>query len=133
MANQRRAPFPIKGYVGRKGVFMFSHTMILGAAGAISSQDTDSGVSASRVSAGLYTLTFPAAYKKLIKVVPTIVGTGSAGTADVMELPLATQLLTAGTKVGTAQVQFRRADTKAAADLPNPTTLILDVTVEEGV
>jgi hypothetical protein len=107
--------------------------MVLGAAGAIGSQDADSGVSAVRVSAGLYTLTFPAAYKKLIKVVPTIVGTGAAGTGSVMELPLATQLLTAGTKVGTLQVLFKRSDTMVAADLPNPTTLILDVTVEEGV
>ena len=66
MANQRRAPFPNKGTVGRKGRIDFTHTMVIGATGAISSQDADSGVSASRVSAGLYTLTFPAAYKKII-------------------------------------------------------------------
>lgn len=131
MANQRRAPFPNKGTVGRKGRIDFSHTMVIGATGAISSQDADSGVSASRVSAGLYTLTFPAAYKKLIALSVLILGTGAAGTGAVWEL--ATNNLTAGTKAGTIQVQFRRTDTMAAADVPNPTTLTVELSVEEGV
>lgn len=127
----RKAPFPRKGVVGRKGEITFSHAMVIGATGAISSQDADSGVSASRVSAGLYTLTFPTAYRKLVGTSVTILGTGAAGTGAIWEF--ASNNLTAGTRAGTLQVQFRRTDTMAAADVPNPTTLTIEVSVEEGI
>src|SRR5262245_10731518 len=113
MGLQRRAPYPNKGTVGRKGRIDFTHTMVIGATGAIGSQDADSGVSASRVSAGLYTLTFPAAYKKLIGLSVIILGTGAAGTGAIWEM--ASNNLTAGTKAGTIQILFRRTDTMAAA------------------
>ena len=131
MPGVRRAPYPRKGMVGRKGVVDFSHTMNIGATGAISSQDADSGVSASRVSAGLYTLTFPAAYKKIVDWSVGITGTGAAGTAATWEL--ASNNLTAGTKAGTIQILGRRTDTMVAADVPNPTVMTVFFSVEEGV
>ena len=131
MPGLRRAPYPNKGTVARKGRVDYTHTVAIGATGAVGTQDTDSGVSIARVSAGLYTLTFPCGYKKWISSAVTIFGTGAAGTGSVWEW--ASNNLTAGTKAGTVQLQFRRSDTMVAADLPNPTSLTIEVSVEEGV
>lgn len=131
MSLQRRAPFPAKGFVARRGVIFFSHTMVIGATGAISSQDTDTGITAARVSPGLYTLTFPCPYKKLVYFNVSLGTTGAAGTAATWEY--LNNNLTAGTKAGTIQIQGRRTDTMVAADVANPTTLTVLIGVEEGV
>jgi hypothetical protein len=132
MANQRRAPFPYKGQVGRKGCFTFFHTVTLTAAGAILSQDADSGVTAAKQGgAGLYTLTFPAAYKKVVGLRVGYIGVLTTGTGN--QLDWENNNLDGGTKAGTIQAQFRRNDTMAVADVPSGIVLKFEIEVEEGV
>jgi hypothetical protein len=133
MAVTRRAPFPSKGYVGRKGTLSFTHRINVGAAGAISSQDTDSGVTAAKQgTAGQYLLTFPTGYKRICELDCIMIGANSA-IANGAFVDYETNNLDAGTKAGNILMQWRRGDTLAAADVPNPCTLLLTVTVEEGV
>ena len=135
---QRRAPMPQKGYVNRRGAITFCHKMVIGATGAITSQDTDSGLVASRTSAGLYVISVPAnpgvgtgpslGFKKLLDVNIVFVGAAGATTAG-----LPWTLTNDGTATGTWSVTFVRPDTNAAADVPNPTTLIVNIEVAEGL
>jgi hypothetical protein len=132
MANQRRAPFPYKGVVGRKGVFKFVHTLLIGAAGAITSQDADSGVVAAKQGgAGLYTLTFPAAYKKITGLGWSAIGVLTTGTGN--QADWENNNLDGGTKAGTIQIQFRKNTDMSVADVPSGIVLKLEIEVEEGV
>lgn len=133
MANQARAPFPHKGVVARKGVISFVHTVTVGAAGAVSSQDADSGVVATKQgTAGQYLLAFPSSYKKLVNCSYTFVGAIGATTTG-SQMTVITNNLTAGTKNNQLTVQFTNISAGAAADVPNGTILIFYIDVEVGV
>ena len=133
MAQQARAPFPHKGVVGRKGSMDFVHTVTIGASGAISSQDADSGVVATKQgTAGQYILAFPNSYKKLENVSYTFVGPIGATSAG-SQMTVITNNLTAGTKNNQLTVQFSNISAGAAADLPNGTIAIFYISIEVGV
>lgn len=133
MALQRRAPYPHKGTVNRKGVMTFAHQMTIGAAGAITTQDADSGVTAAKQgTAGQYLMTFPNAYKRIVEIDCGQIGANSA-IANGAFVDFETNNLTAGTKAGTILMQWRRLDTLAAADVPNGAVLIFRCDVEEGI
>jgi hypothetical protein len=123
-----RLPFPRLGYFGmsRRNGFAFSHSMTIGAAGAIGSQDADSGVVAALGTAGLYTLTLPKAYRRLLKLTATVV-TAVPGAATWVVQHVVTS--NAVSTTGVITVQFFVASTGAAGNLANPSTVIFDIEV----
>src|SRR5262245_20903746 len=132
MPVTRRAPYPHKGTVARKGCQTFLHSITIGASGAVTTQDADSGVSAVKnAGAGLYDLTLPSAVKKFVSGHVTFIGTLTTGTGN--QYDWETNNLDAGTKAGTIQLQFRRNDTMAVADVPSGVVIRLRIEVEMGV
>jgi hypothetical protein len=128
-----RAPNPHKGTVARRGVLSFIHAVTIGASGAISSQDGDSGVvAAKQATAGQYTLTFPKAFKKLVNCSATFEGTIGA-TSTGSQLSVLTNNLTKGTKSGVLTVQWTNNSANAAADVPSGVVLTYYIDVEVGI
>lgn len=135
MGYQARAPFPSKGFVGRKGVMFFAHTVTVGAAGAISSQDSQasSGVTATKqATAGQYTYALPTAYKKIVMLNAETIGALGAVTTGCTYTWLNDDI-DANNKDGTIELQWCRSDTNAAADVPNGTIVLVTIAVEVGV
>lgn len=140
----RKSPFPYKGVVGqRRGVLSFFATVIIGAAGAISSQDKSEATGMAQIvktaaQVGRYTITLPERYKTFLKGVVTIIGpnsaayNGAANTSGLMVIFRADDI-DANNKDGTIELQFVQASTYSDAELPNPTTFIVEIVVSEGV
>lgn len=99
----------------------FSHRVTTGNTGAIASQDTDSTVVAARSSAGVYTLTLPTAFKRLLKFGVVFIGTPGAATTGYQWA--VTSDLTSTT--GVITVTFTRGSDNAAAELPNNTVFLV--------
>ena len=133
---QRRAPQPVKGFVGNngvKGVEYYSHQIVVGAAGAISSQDTTSGITATKqATAGQYLLQFPCGYRKIICIWPMFFTAPGANTVG-QSMYVLTDNLTTGSKNGQVVVQFTNASAGANADLANPSTVSFEIEVAGGV
>ena len=135
----RRAPQPQKGYINRRGAITFCHQMTLTAAGVITTQDTDSGLTATKQgTAGQYVIAPPApsgvgtaptgGYKKTLDFNVVLIGAAGATTAG---LPWTLTVNTPATPTWT--IQFIRPDTNAAADLPSGMIVIFNIEVSEGL
>jgi hypothetical protein len=115
----------------QKGVIGFTNRLVIGATGAITSQDAAAGFVVTRISPGLYTITFPVGYKRIVRkgvdfeTTPTAIANG-------FPYNFLTNNLDSGTKVGTIQIQFMRGDTYAAAELVNPSTIVIWFELAEG-
>lgn len=133
----RRIGHPDLGYVGSKKMLRYNHRIILGAAGAISSQDAakDSGIVAVKTATktGRYTLTFSAGQKhkafrggvaSLRGPDDTAYGAIAVGLHAIWrdeDLPID----------GTLEVQFLGASVNFAdAELPTGTVIYLDLLCE---
>jgi hypothetical protein len=108
MPTNKRSPFPSKGYFGRKGVA------------------TKQG------GAGLYLITLPSSFKKVIELDVAIQGAITAATVGSF-FDWETNNIDGGTAAGTILLQFRRPDTFAVADVPSGTVLTITISVVIGV
>jgi hypothetical protein len=114
-------------------VITYTHQLIIGASGAITSQDADSGIVATKQgTAGQYLLQFSAGAKRIIAF-DTVFLQSPAAIANGFPAFILTDNLTAGSKNGQLVIQFVRGDTYAAADVANPSTIILSFDLAEGI
>lgn len=137
-----KLPYPARGYIGRKGCISLSHRIQVGAAGAITAQDNDTGITAAKQgAAGTYLLTMPNGFKRIVELDCAFVGAMGAVTTGctfdwetdnitIIGIPGGAAV---GTKAGNILLVFRRSDTNAVADVPSGTVLIPQITVEVGV
>lgn len=128
MGVTARIANPRLGYAGkdRRNALAFQHSMTIGAAGAIGSQDTDSGVTAALGTPGLYTLTLPKSYRKLLNLSAIVVTAVPGAATWVVQYVVTSNLVTT---TGVITVQFFVASTGAAGNLANPTTVIWNIEV----
>lgn len=140
MGASGKLPYPYAGYVGRKGVRTFAHRMLIGASGAITAQDNDSGVVATKQgTAGQYLLQFPSAYKRICDLDTTFIGPLGANTTgfavsynsnNLETVPIPGQSV--GTKAGNILMNLSQTS-NANADVPAGTVLIVHADLELGV
>lgn len=137
----RKVPFPYKGVVANKGVMSFFASVTVGAAGAISSQDKSEFTGMAQIvknaAAGRYQIVLPERYRKFLGGNVTVIGPNTAAynannTAGLLYLWRANDI-DGNNKDGTVELQFVNGSAYADADLPNPTTFIVELIVAEGV
>lgn len=132
-------PFPHAGAVGRKGVRIFSHRVAIGASGAISAQDADSGIVATKNgTAGNYTLQFPRSFKRIVSIGATFIGPVGVNTTGSWYTFLTNQLEVnpvtgSGSSAGNIILQWLNLSASSAADVPSGTVFIVTAEVEFGV
>jgi len=126
---------PDEGYAGRNRILKFNHRLVLGASGAISSQDpaSDTGVVVSKVAAtaGRYLITFSNGRKFRQFRGGTVSTLGPASAAygantTGLDYFWRNDLLSSA---GTVQVQFSQTS-YADAEVPDNLTFILDLKVK---
>jgi|SRR5882724_3103282 len=130
----QRAPYPSKGWVGRRGVTYFAHELLVGAAGAITTQDAQalSGVVATKqAGVGLYTYDLSNAFRKVVELSAEFIGALGAVTTGCVYSWINNNI-DRGTKSGTIQLQWVRSDTNAIADVPNGTIVLVTIGVATG-
>src|SRR3990172_9720255 len=115
------------GFYNRRNVTEFFHRIVLGASGAIASQDAPpvSGIVATKTGSevGRYTLQLPSKYRRLLDVHATILGTDDAalGAATTGSFSYVRDNdIDAGAADGTIELQFMQvsyADAEVTNDL----------------
>lgn len=144
MANTIRAntvlPYPEKGIINRMSVQRYYHRVVLGAGGAISSQDaiTVSGMTATKTGGevGRYTLQLARPYKRLLFVDAKVLGTDDAAYgANTLGLHvlLRDNDVDSGAADGTVEVQFLSTAAYADAEVADSVTLLIEVTIADDV
>ncbi len=142
----------MKGAVNRRGVLHYYLHVTTGSAGAIVVATTDtaavSGFAIVKTAAktGRYTLTANNAYRNVLDINVSVsgpadatYGSGAVGTIwcwrnNNMDNGAASGTGgAASTRAGTIELQFRRQDTGADAELPDNTQFKVRIDVEEGV
>lgn len=138
----RRITHPDLGYVGSKKLIRFNHRVVLGAAGAISSQDApkDSGVIAVKTATktGRYTLTSEGGvvrHKRFRGGTVTLIGPDDTAygalTVGLTSIWRKDDIAASGLGDGTIEVQFLNASGNwTDAELPTGTIMIFDYLVE---
>lgn len=132
---------PGLGVFNRRNTVKFLHRVVLGASGAIASQDpaNESGIVATKTATevGRYTLQLPVGptgfkYRKLNWVDAKIVGADDTAytTANGLNVLLRDNDIDGGALDGTIDVQFCRTDTGADAEVENSRVLYFRVEVE---
>lgn len=127
---------PNAGVFNRRNHAVFFHRVVLGAGGAIASQDApaDSGVVATKTATktGRYTLQLPSKYRRLLWVNAAVIGTDDAAytTAKGLNSFVRDNDVDGGAADGTVEVQFNRTDTAADAEVIDSATLLFRVEVE---
>jgi hypothetical protein len=128
--------WPYAGVVNRKGVFAFAHRVLVGASGAITGQDADSRVTATKQgTAGQYLIALPRGYKKITSKVVDFLGNTGSVVADWLTDNITSQPVpgaTAGTTAGTILLQLR-SSAGAATDLASGGIMTIRFEVENGV
>jgi hypothetical protein len=127
---------PLEGLAGSNRILVFNHRVVLGASGAIASQDAakDTGVSVVKTAAktGRYTITFANGRRfrqfrggdcAIVGPTDVIYGANTVG-ADYF---WRNDLLST---VGTLQIQFTRGDTNADAEVPDNFNFTITVFVK---
>lgn len=128
--------WPYAGVVNRKGVFAFKHRVLVGAAGAITGQDADSRVVATKQgTAGQYLIQLPRGYKRITSLDANFLGnTGSVDddwlTDNITSNPVPGA--SAGTTAGNILLQLRNS-AGAATDIASGAIMYLTIEVENGV
>lgn len=136
MGNTSTDPFPTRGSVNRRGTQRFSHRMLIGASGAITGQDADSRVVATKQgTAGQYLIQLPSGYKRITDLGSFFIGnTGSVVpdwiTDNITIIPVPGA--TVGAKTGNILLQFRNS-AGAATDIASGTIVTINIEVEVGV
>lgn len=127
MGVQKKLPFPILGYIGKafRNAVAYSVTITIGAAGAISSSDADNVATAALGTAGLYTVTLPNAFRKLIGEHVTFIGPAPGVNTVGLDYVVTAVSGTAGTVI----FQFVRGSDNAAANVASGTVLTFNVWV----
>jgi hypothetical protein len=131
---------PINGVWGRRNCQLYIHRMVIGAAGAITSQDPapDSGIVAALngVASGQYLLTVSGqggsktGVRQFLGVKATVqVPTGAGAVAGGLDVALRDNNMDAGTKNNTCVVQFFLPSTLANTDVTSGNTVYLTLTV----
>lgn len=137
MAN--RIANPHGGTIGRRGATVMWHSILIGAAGAITSQDSAlvSGIVAVKTAAktGRYTLTLPQAYKTWlggdIGILASDDANYGANTTGLQGF-FRDNDIDGGAKDGTIEIQFVQG-TYADAEVPSGFTVKIRIDVEVGV
>ena len=133
---------PILGVFGRRNATLFLHTIVLGAGGAIASQDApaDSGVVATKTAGeiGRYTLQFPKGYRKFHGGTAIVVGPDDAvyGAKTKGNNAILRDVdIDGGALDGTVELQFLNPSTDATnyidAEVPDSLTIYLQVWVSQ--
>ena len=130
-------PWPYAGIVNRKGVTGFTHRMLIGAAGAITGQDADSRVVATKQgTAGQYILQLPRGMKRITGISATFIGNTGSVVADWQTDNISSVPIPGGT-IGTPSLaqltlQFRNS-AGTATDVASGAVVIIDLEFEVGV
>lgn len=127
---------PIAGVFNRRNMAVFYHRVVLGAAGAIASQDApaDSGIVATKTATetGRYTLQMPSKYRRLLWAQGTIIGPDDAvlgaNTTGYGSF-VRDNDIDGGAADGTVEIQFTQTS-YADAEVANNLTLLFRVEVE---
>lgn len=131
---------PINGVWGRRNCQLYIHRMVIGAAGAITSQDSaaDSGIVAgpNGVAAGQYLLTVSGqgggktGVRQYLGAFATVqVPTGAGAVSGGIEVAMRDDNLDAGTRNNTCVIQFYLPSTLANTDVANGNTVYLHLLV----
>jgi len=130
--------FPTRGFANRRGVMYFSHQMLIGAAGAITSQDATAacGILATKQgTAGQYLfqlLPTNMVFKNIVELDTGLIG--ALGATNTGSTPgWLTNNITAGTKTCNILQQWSNVSANAAADLPSGTVVITTIALETGL
>lgn len=137
MGAQSTDKWPHAGIVNRKGVFFFTHRLLIGAAGAITGQDADSRVVlAKQGTAGRYKMQLPRGYKRIVSNEVNFTGNTNSVVADWDTDQITSVAIPGGTVAGTIDgsifLQLRNS-AGAATDLPTSGVMIIRFEVENGV
>jgi hypothetical protein len=129
--------WPLAGIVNRRGVFGFTHRVLIGASGAITGQDADSRVVLTKQgTAGQYKVQLPRGYKRFTSKDVDFTGNTNSVVADWLTDQVTTVAIPGGSIAGTIDgsiiLQLRNS-AGAATDLPSTGTMTLRLEVENGV
>jgi len=129
--------WPVSGFVNRKGVQFFTHRMLIGASGAITGQDADSRVVATKQgTAGQYKIQLPRGYKRFVCKEVDFTGNTGSVVPDWLTDQVTSVAIPGGTVAGTIDgsifLQLRNS-AGAATDLASTGTMTLLIGVENGV
>lgn len=138
----RPAAQPELGWAKRRGVVRFGTEFLIGASGAITSQDKSEFTGMSQVvktaaQVGRYTFTLPCTFKTLRSMIVTLVGPNSANyganTTGLLNFARANDIESStGNKDGTIELQFVQG-TYADAEVPSGVLVYVEISVETGV
>lgn len=137
--GNKKIPYPYLGQYGIRGMISLFLEMTIGAAGAISANDSAvAGLTVVKTAAktGRYTFTLPSAYKKFLGLDVTLTGPSDvAWGATTVGGPTwfcRNNNIDRGTKAGTIDVQFAATGSNNDADLPSGTVAGVWIFVATG-